>query len=119
MIHTLHKDDIDRFNAVRHIIETDFKSHFTIEELAQKAGVSGSKLKAGFRQLFQTSPYQLLTNVRIEKAKDILENKEYPVKCVAGILGFSDVSTFIKCFKRSTGLSPKEWRNLSKNNVAV
>ena len=119
MIIILRQDDIERLNVARKIIETDFKSHYTIEQLAQKVGLGGSKFKSGFRQLFNVSPYKLLTEIRIEKAKDILECKEYAVKCIAGKVGFSDVSTFIKSFKRITGISPSEWRKSAKTKVPV
>jgi AraC family transcriptional regulator, transcriptional activator of the genes for pyochelin and ferripyochelin receptors len=115
---TLHKEDIERLLAAKRIIETEFKSHYTTEQLAQKVGLNDCKLKSGFRRLFNTSLYKLLTKVRIEKAKDILECKGYAVKSIATTVGFADVPTFIKSFKRNTGLSPNEWRRNSKRKLA-
>jgi AraC-like DNA-binding protein len=106
----LRNDDLEKLHAVKQILEKEFKSHYTTDQLAQKVGINNCKLKYGFKYLFDTGPYKFLTAVRIEKAKEILECTEHPIKYIAVSVGIPDVPTFIKSFKRLTGLSPAEWR---------
>ena len=106
----LRKDDVERLHCAKLILEKEFKSHYTADQLAQKVGTNEYKLKHGFKQLFNASLYKFLTHVRIEKAKNLLEFTELPVKGVAVSVGVPDVPTFVKCFKRVTGVCPSEWR---------
>jgi AraC-like DNA-binding protein len=114
----LRKDDVEKLHHARKILVTEFKSHYTNEQLAQKVGTNEYKLKHGFKQLFHVSPYRFLTQVRIEKAKDILERTEQPLKGIAITIGVFDVPNFIRSFKRVTGVSPNEWRRRSKLRIA-
>src|SRR5262245_53468669 len=110
----LRSDDMEKLHAVKQILETDFKSHYTSDQLAQKVGINSCKLKYGFKSLFDSGPYKFLTQVHVEKAKEILEYTEHPVKYVAVSVGIPDVPTFTKSFKRLTGVSPAKWRRDSK-----
>lgn len=54
----------------------------------------------------------LVTEVRIEMAKEILSTqKDKPVADVASLCGINDVSYFIAMFKKATGTTPKQWRD--------
>lgn len=114
----LKNEDMEKLYAAKDILDNDFKRHYTTEQLAQKVGMNDFKLKYGFRHLFKISPYKYLTFVRIEKAKQVLECTDYPIKYVAIHVGIPDVPTFNKIFKRLTGVSPSEWRKVSKSKTA-
>ena len=114
----LRNDDLEKLHIVKQILEKDFKSHYTTDQLAQKVGINNCKLKYGFKYLFDTGPYKFLTAVRIEKAKDILECTEHPVKYVAMSVGIPDVPKFTKVFKRFTGFAPNEWRRIHRVPLA-
>jgi two-component system response regulator YesN len=58
------------------------------------------------------SLYEFLTNIRIEKAKDLLEYTEEPVSRVAAHVGFPDGGSFCKRFKQCTGFSPLKYRQM-------
>src|SRR5688572_29956193 len=107
---TLRQDDLEKLHYAKQILEADFKSHYTISELAQKVGLNECKLKYGFKELFNAAPYKFLTGLRIEKAKELLEVTEHPLKRISLSVGISNVSTFIRVFKRITGFCPDDWR---------
>ena len=51
-----------------------------------------------------------LTQVRLEKAKDLLTNIDVKIKQVAHETGFSDPNYFCRSFKKKTGFNPTNWR---------
>ena len=56
------------------------------------------------------SPLAYLQTVRIEVAKKILENSVQTISEITQQVGYEDVSSFSKMFKRRVGLSPREYR---------
>ncbi len=44
------------------------------------------------------------------EAKQLLTGTDWPVKCIAAELGFSDPDYFGRCFKQDTGLTPRLYR---------
>ena len=51
-----------------------------------------------------------LTELRVEKAKELLEDMTINVKDISQKVGFRDSSYFTKVFKRITGVTPSEYR---------
>ena len=58
-----------------------------------------------------------MRNLRINYAKELINSGEYSIADVSFISGFSDVSYFSREFKKSTGLTPKDYANKNKNGV--
>jgi AraC-like DNA-binding protein len=56
-------------------------------------------------------PMKYKTQLRLEKARDLLSSKEYSVKEVSYIVGYSDVSYFSRIFKKEYGYPPVELLN--------
>lgn len=85
--------------------------HIGIAELSHRAGFS----PAQFRRLFQAhigfSPREYVLQHRLDLARHLLEEQDWPVSAVAAHCGFSSLSHFIHIFKRTTGLSPARYRN--------
>jgi AraC-like DNA-binding protein len=108
------QEDLARLCSAKEIIESNYRFHYTLQELTQKLNTNEFKLKNGFKQLYQMSLYAFLTRVRIEKAKELLNHTDFPIKIIAERVGFKDISNFNRNFKKLTGVSPLVWR---RNNV--
>jgi len=103
--------DIPALELAKSIIEKDPIKHFHIAVLADKAGINEFKLKIGFRELFQTSPYQYRLALCLEKAKQLLEVTDDTIDQIAGQVGFDTYSGFSSAFKKHFGIAPTEYRN--------
>ncbi len=57
------------------------------------------------------NPTEYLQNVRIMKARQILETTTEPVESIAWSVGYSDPAAFRKIFGRLTGATPNQYRN--------
>jgi AraC-like DNA-binding protein len=70
------------------------------------------KLKA----IIGLSPVDFIREMRIKRAKQLMESGEYNVSSVAYMTGFNDPKYFSKCFKKQFGMSPSEYGKERKQN---
>lgn len=63
------------------------------------------------KQQFGESFIDLLTRLRIEKAKEIMSSEQLSLKEVCFEVGYKDPNYFSRVFKRVTGMTPTEYRN--------
>jgi AraC-like DNA-binding protein len=103
--------DVPALELARSIIEKDPASHIHIPMLADKAGINEFKLKVGFRELFQTSPYQYRLHLCLEKAKELLEDTDDTIDQIASKVGFDTYNGFSTAFKKAFSIAPTEYRN--------
>jgi transcriptional regulator GlxA family with amidase domain len=106
--------DVPAINRAREIIEGNIYDHWSLGILASKAGINEFKLKVGFRQLFNDTPYQYLIRLRLKRASDLLVNTDLCLKEVAERVGFDSCRVFSRCFKKNFGILPKHYRLQSK-----
>jgi AraC-like DNA-binding protein len=104
--------DVPALELAKSIIEKDPTSHIHIPMLADKAGINEFKLKIGFRELFQTSPYQYRLHLCLEKAKMLLEDTDDTIDQISAKVGFDTYNGFSTAFKRAYNIAPTEYRNL-------
>jgi AraC-like DNA-binding protein len=105
----LTREDREKIDIIKAILEKEFKNHYTHQQLAQKVSINESKLQLGFKFVHQKTLYEYLRWVRIQKAKELLSTTDLPIKLIAGKVGY-DVSNFNKRFKEVTGITPFSWR---------
>ena len=104
----LHVEDYKRLNAVKKKLISCFDHKITIESLAVEFGVSASKLKRDFKQLFDTTIYQFYALAKMDEAFRRLKSGQYSVTEVGYDLGYQNLSKFAEMFKKVKGISPKE-----------
>jgi AraC family transcriptional regulator, arabinose operon regulatory protein len=79
----------------------------TLEELAERAGLSVSHYCAVFKRRTSQTPMQLFTSMKIQRACQWLQDRNVTIKTIAYNLGFFDQYHFSKVFKDVMGISPK------------
>ena len=81
---------------------------WTLEGLAQLAGMSRARFAAHFRDIAGTTPLSYLTDWRISVAQALLKGGKR-VKLVAPLVGYSSDIAFARVFARRIGVGPAEW----------
>ena len=91
-------------------LEASAERGISLEELAREVGMSRFHFARAFRRSTAKSPHQYLTELRIERAKQMLVHSDLPVVEVAFAAGFGSQSHFTHTFRRATGLTPAAFR---------
>lgn len=102
-------DADDLFRAVE-LIRSDPVEARTVEVIAQQVGLSAYQLNRRLKELLGITARQLLTKSRIDTASRLLRTTSLPIGDVAQQSGYCDQSAFTRQFRRSTGLTPKQYR---------
>lgn len=82
-----------------------------VEDVARASGLSLTTLKARFKAVVGRPVHAELQRLRLEEARRLLATTALPVKQVAALAGFTDVSHFTTAFRTHTGLPPARYRN--------
>lgn len=88
---------------------------FDLADLAQRAGMTRSSFCRAFRRLTGTTPRAYHIQARIQMAMAALHHGNDRILDVAIACGFSDLSTFNRCFRRIADASPLAWRKGEKS----
>jgi AraC-like DNA-binding protein len=83
--------------------------NFTLEVLSTTAGISPTKLKAGFLYLYLVSPYLFAKHLRIERTKVLLYIEKMPLEKIIAYVGYQKVTTLRKDFTILVGYTPEDW----------
>ena len=98
------------YNGVVHI-EDNYRNDIMINDIAKLCNVSESTFRRNFYKQFGVSPHDYIDNLKLQKAKELLETGMYTVKEVGDFLGFYDTSHFNKFFKKYCGVTPSQYNN--------
>lgn len=102
------KRDIERVRAAKTVLEKNPFESFTLKSLAHKVELNDYKLKKGFRDLFGTTVFNYLNELRMTLARQMLLDENKAVYEVSEVLGYSEPHHFSAAFKRTFGYSPSE-----------
>ncbi|HBG4072221.1 TPA: AraC family transcriptional regulator [Clostridioides difficile] len=101
--------------AVCDYLENNYAEHIVLDELSTIAGMNKYSLLRNFTKLKGITPYRYLENIRVNKAKKLLEKGVEPIDAAIQT-GFVDQSHFTNFFKNFIGLTPKQYQNIFINN---
>jgi len=106
-------DTVDsNLRKIQLYMEAHFRDpNISFESLAKEVNFSVSYVSALMKKKLNTSFVKMLSALRIEKAKELLANPTLKIIDIAESVGYSDSYYFSHCFKKHTGISPKEFRN--------
>ena len=108
--HQSQLSDIDCIHHARHILEKALNQAPTLSQLARQVGLNERKLKEGFQQVFQTTPFEYLRDRRLEQAKHLLLDTNQSVQEVARAIGYRSRSQFANAFRQKFGVNPKAYQ---------
>lgn len=92
------------------VFEERYAESLAIDDVAREVGISPRHFKRRFKQVLDETPLGYLQRVRIEAAKLRLERTREPVSDITCRVGYADTSSFCRLFKKTTGLSPRDYR---------
>ncbi len=97
-------------------IEANFEQSPTIDEIAEYVYLSSGYFTRIFNRVKGMSPMNYLTECRINRAKELLEDTDMKINTISQELGFSSPQRFNVTFKKNVGIAPTEFRKDSLNS---
>jgi AraC-like DNA-binding protein len=111
---SLRASDLDCIHHAKAILIQNLENPPSLLDLARQVGINDRKLKQGFHQVFNTTPFAYLRDYRLERARQLLTDSELPIEQVAKAVGYADRSRFATAFRKKFGVNPKtyqlQWR---------
>ena len=106
----------DYAEFVMKYIAEHYHDDISLSDLARVSHISVNYLSSLFKKEVGTCFKSFLVQYRINKAIDILSEKNIPLRDVAELVGYNDYAQFSKMFKKVTGQSPSSRIKEAKNN---
>lgn len=95
-------------------IEASPAANWTNTTIAAKLNLSIDHTAKLFKQIAGMPPSEYVQSIRHREARRLLRESELSIENVGSIVGYSDIHYFSRIFRRHEGISPREYRKLSK-----
>jgi AraC family transcriptional regulator, exoenzyme S synthesis regulatory protein ExsA len=105
--------------SLREFMSANFSKPLSIEDYAYLTGRSLSSFRRDFIEQFGISPKQWLIEMRLAKARTLLEKNHTTVSQVALEVGYENFSHFVKAFHKKYGTPPKQFLMRARKEVLV
>ena len=96
---------------IRSYIESNYSRNFRISVFEEKYHFSSAYLTKIFRSVYGYSIYEYVLKLRMERAKELLENPDIKILDISERLGYTDNHYFSKAFKKYYHISPSQYRS--------
>lgn len=96
-------------------LDYHYNENISVEQLAQKTGLSISYYCKLFKKLVGYSPKEYIIRLRINQAKRLLEYSDKSLKKIAKMVGYEDEFYFSRIFKKLAGISPSQFRRMQED----
>jgi len=105
---TDHTDDV--ISIAQDWIHRNFAKTFSLDDPAERVGMSVRNFVRRFKQATGDSPLIYLQKLRVAAAKRMLESNHRSMQEISFAVGYQDVAFFRSLFQRHTGISPSQYR---------
>lgn len=101
-------------NIAKEYMDNNYAKDLTLSQVAKYIYLSDSYFAHSFKDKFGVSPKSYILKIRIEKAKELLENTDLKIADVALSVGFSSQQRFNDIFRKYTQMTPLRYRQMKK-----
>lgn len=99
-------------------LDTHYREKLSLDLVARELHIGRTKLCALAKELSGGSTLsKMITQRRIEAAKELLRQGDAPVSAVAEAVGISDYNYFTKVFRSATGMTPSDYRRVKRRSL--
>jgi AraC-like DNA-binding protein len=95
-------------------VEANLSKDWTVESMAERAGLSTSRLHAVFQENLGKSPRAWLTELRLERVCRLLSSTDLPIAELAYRIGYADQSALTRAMRKATGMTPAAYRRQAR-----
>ncbi len=106
---------LKRLTLAKEYISSNYNQNITLEQIAEQACLSVNHLLRTFKEAYEISPYQFLMQLRLNRAKKLLQTTSYSLNEIVGLVGFECSSSFIRLFKHTFNITPLKYKKSRLN----
>ena len=100
-------------SKVKHLVEKNYSDpELSVAQIGKDVNLTSSYLTKRFKDKYNVSVLDYITQTRINHAKLLLRDTSLSVKQISAMVGFLSDVTFVKTFKKWEGITPKSYRDL-------
>jgi len=99
-----------RVDEVRLFLDEHYADDASVADVARHFGLHPASLSRAFRRETGSTVVDYLNRVRVRKSCDLLKRTQAPILEIALFVGYHSLSHFNLIFRRSTGMSPRDYR---------
>lgn len=114
----LRKQETQKILNIANFISKNLSGNVQISQLQSEFGLSANKLQKGFNHVFGKSVHSFISDMRMERAKNLLETSDLSVSEIAYSIGLSSRSNFSKTYQKRFGYLPSDYRKLIETESA-
>lgn len=103
-----------RLRQVKQYVEDNIDANLRMADLAGVAQMSEFHFSRLFKQSTGCTPYRYIVDRRVQRGRELLAKTVFPLHEVSEKLGFGDQSHFTTVFRKNVGMTPKQFRDLSR-----
>ena len=103
-------------NRIKKIIEEQYLNLDNVNQISEQIYVSSVHANKVFKKCMGCTMFDYLTKIKIEKAKELLEDSNYKIYEIVEMLGYKSKTYFTSLFKEYTGKTPKEYRMVKEKH---
>ena len=112
-----HKNTAVQFQILRSKLQLAPHSDWSVEKMAEMCGVSVPYFFVLCRKYYNCSPYRMLKKLRLELAKELLQETWYSAKQIAEMCGYDHPSSLTRSLRKEYGCSAQTFRKKEKKSV--
>lgn len=102
------------FHDASAIVHAEFAEDLSLDDIARRVASSRRQLQRAFAEIGQTTFREHLTEVRMDRAADMLAERDLTVREVAQRVGYRQPAQFAKAFRRRHGSAPSTYRSQAR-----
>ena len=104
----------EKMQGVHEFMEKNLGIIMTVNQLADRVQMKGSRFILIYKKVYGISPHQQLIRMRVQYAKRLLFDRTLTNQAISQICGFGSASRFAASFRRETGLTPTRYRQINQ-----
>lgn len=102
---------------IMRIIQQHYSDNLTIADIASQVYLAKTYICLLFKQETGETINEYITRVRMEKAKELLEETDRKLAEICSAIGYAEPSYFTKQFRKYTGMNPSDYRDVHRRTV--
>ena len=97
-------------DIAKEYIKSNYNKALNLDDVSFYVNISPYYFSKIFKEGTGENFIEYLTNIRIDKAKELLNNTDYSMKEICALIGYSDPNYFSRSFKKNVGVTPTEFK---------